>query len=46
VGIKVGGFVTEQQRTQSATQRGRSGSVATGDVVLDEAASVGQSVRE
>jgi hypothetical protein len=45
-GIKVGGFVTEEQRTQFATRRGRSGSVATGDAVCNEAAGVSQSVRD
>ncbi|HEX6404202.1 MAG TPA: hypothetical protein VF003_13740 [Pseudonocardiaceae bacterium] len=38
--------MTEEQRTQSATQRGRSGSVATGDAVRNEAAGVSQSVRD
>lgn len=38
--------MTEEQRTQSATQRRRSGSVATGDAVRNEAAGVSQSVRD
>ena len=42
----MGGFVTEERRSQSVTQRGRSGSVAASDVVRDEAAGVSQSVRD
>ena len=38
--------MTEAQRTQSATQRGRAGSVATGDAVRNEAAGISQSVRD
>jgi hypothetical protein len=44
--MRVGGFVTEERRSQSMTERGRSGSVAASDVVRDEAAGVSQSVRD
>jgi ElaB/YqjD/DUF883 family membrane-anchored ribosome-binding protein len=38
--------VTEELRTEPMSQRGRSGSVATSDVVCDEAAGVRRSVRD